>query len=235
MRSFQTGSPLVCSCQSEERNRERGWRGTNVIIHRTRAHQYRARIVRPLRAIQLGTIHSVRFTVIIHSILLVDQADSPHPVPQLDSPLRVHIVACIPRQAGGDIEQTPVGNGVLKIKARDGIDLPPDAPITRSRIPSSNLLIEHRLRQTQPTRILGVGRIGEVVLRSLQRGHSPESLVVVSQGLGLVGRHVVVVWPDLELHCLNHYGVVGCVAGVVPVVYQRAEHGACFPPVVRAW
>lgn len=63
-------------------------------------------------------------------------------------------------------------------------------------------------------------------------GHTPESLVVVPLGFGLVGGHVVVVGADLGEQRLRDDGVVGRVARVVPVIYHDAEHAAGFPPVV---
>src|SRR5690348_3525355 len=58
----------------------------------------------------------------------------------------------------------------------------------------------------------------------------PLFLLVTYNILGPVGRHVVLTLADLKEQALCDDGVVGRVAGEMPVLNQRHEHGARFPP-----
>lgn len=71
------------------------------------------------------------------------------------------------------------------------------------------------------------------MLRGGHGGHAPKALVVISFCLGLVWRHVVIVWSRLPKHALCDEIIVLAVVGVVIVIDQDPKHGSRFPPVVR--
>lgn len=113
-------------------------------------------------------------------------------------------------------------------------NLPPQPPVARLVVPvRARLGVEHGLRQRQPLRFI-LWWIRKVVFRGQHRRHAPEPLIVVPQGGGDVGGHVVLVWAYLPQHGLGDEIVVAVVAGEFPVVDQGPPHGAAFPPVVIA-
>jgi hypothetical protein len=95
----------------------------------------------------------------------------------------------------------------------------------------AGLRVKHGLRQSQPLGLVR-RRVREAELGGQHGRHAPEALVVVSQGEGHVGRHVVAVGAGLVHHGLGNDGVVRVVARVLPVVDQRPPHGSGLPPVV---
>ena len=92
-------------------------------------------------------------------------------------------------------------------------------------------VVEHRLRHRQPPGPVVRVWVGEVPLRSGHGCESPERLVIVALGAGLVGRHKVTC-SGLVQDSLHGDIIVGIVAGISPVVDQGAEKSARFPPVV---
>lgn len=109
--------------------------------------------------------------------------------------------------------------------------LPPQTSIARRPIPSQLLAVPNALCQCQPLRLIR-RRIRELVLRRCHDSKAPEGLIVIAFILRLVRWHIVRLRPNLEEQSLLDYVVVARIAGVVPVVYESAEHGACLPPIV---
>lgn len=94
--------------------------------------------------------------------------------------------------------------------------------------------VEHRLRERQPLPCIISRRIREQCLGGEHGAEAPESLVIVAQRSRPVGVHVIVVRSSLEKERLLGGVDVRCVAGVVPVVDERAPEGAALPPIVVA-
>jgi hypothetical protein len=193
-----------------------------------------AGIVRPLDGLNVGavlqTVGSVEVVVV-----RAHQSHRQFPLPCLLCPVGVGLVSKVLVQACSNVEKASIGDCVLVVVAVvEGEDLPPQASATGRIVPAVLLGVEDGLRQAEPRR-LSISKIGQFIFRGRHGRHSPKGLVIVSEGLGLVGRHESAVVANLVLHSLRGNGVVSVVTGIVPVVDEGVEHGACFPPVVWIW
>ena len=180
-----------------------------------------------IRAVDLG-IRTVKDLV-----SATDQADVERPSVRLGRPLIVSLVASVGIQARCNVEETTLRNRVLVVVAVvEGENLPSQTSSTSLVVPSSGLTVEDCLCQGKPARLV-IRRIGVANFGGCHGCHSPEGLIVVSEGLGLVLRLVVHGSTSLVEHGLCCDFVVGVRTSVVPVIDEGAEHGSGFPPVVR--
>jgi hypothetical protein len=109
----------------------------------------------------------------------VEQRRRGAPVPDLRGPVGISPVVRVARQAGGQLEETPVGDGVLHVIATlVGPDLPAQPAIAVGRVPARDLGVEDRLSEGQP----GWFAIdfGIVELGGGDGGETPEDLVIIS-------------------------------------------------------
>lgn len=108
-------------------------------------------------------------------------------------------------------------------------DLPSQTTATVLGIPTSGLGVEDGLGEGEPLRLIGF-RMRKIVFGGRHDGETPESLIIVSFGSGLVEGHVIVVVADLEEQCLLGEGNVFVVACVGPVIDEGSHHGTGIPP-----
>jgi len=172
---------------------------------------------------------------VVDVVLVVDELHADHPVPGDVGPVRVGVVVGVAGQAGAQVEEAAVGDGVLVVVAVVGQrDLPAQAAAALVVVAHrAGLRVEDGLGQRQPLRVLLLGVL-EVDLGRQHGAHAPEGLVVVAQRRRPVGRHVRVLRARLEQHGLLHQLVVRAVARVVPVVDHGAPERPALPPVVVA-
>lgn len=208
--------------------------GTYVIVHIRGSMQGDPSIVRPLHPVFLSAVEIIICTV-VEMVFLSYEADVFHPVPGLFGLLSIRIIAGVAGKASTDIEEACIGDGVfVVVSVIEFEDLPLQASATGSRMPEGCLLVEHRLSQGQPLRLIIRG-VGELAFGGLQRRYGPERLIVVSFGPGLIFRHEILRRARLVHHALDDDIIVGVIAGVSPVVDQGTEHSTGLPPVVRLW
>jgi hypothetical protein len=188
-------------------------------------------IVSPLDVVDRRAVLCVIGSV-VEVVVLAHKSYRKLPLPSLLSPIRVGVVPEVLVESRSDVEETAVGDGVLVVvSVVEGEDLPPQTSAACRLVPALVLCVEDGLSKREP-RGLPISKIGQFVLRRGHGGHSPESLIVVSERLGLVVGHEGVVGAHLSLHGLCGDLVVRVVARVVPVVNEGIEHGTAFPPVV---
>jgi hypothetical protein len=163
--------------------------------------------------------------------------------------LCVCIVVCISSKASTEVEEATVRNGVLIIVAgKILVHLPPQSGRYQNRSmrrekdnsPSTayslyrhsfGLGIEHCLCKRKPRRLIR-RRILEIGLSSRHGSHSPESLIIVTHGLGPIRGHHIVVFSNLPLYSCFDNVVVRRIAGEMPIIDQGSPHCARFPPVI---
>ncbi len=231
-RHLSDSEPVVCGGCQFECQFERGG-GTDKVEHDGAAVEQDGGVGRELNGVDVRAVVA-DVAAIVDVVVLVDVADTLHPVPRLVDPLGVGVVAGVAGQAGGDVEEDAVGNGVFVVVAAVGaLDLPAHAAVAVGHLPAGHLGVEDGLGEGEPLGLVG-GRVREVDLGGEQGGHAPEALVVVAQRGGPVARHVGVDGGlGLEDHGPRGLSVVRVVARVVPVVDEGSPHGAGLPPVVR--
>ena len=238
-RHLSDSEPVVCEgCQYGSENWEKGQKGerereTDIIEHDGGGVDEDGRVGRELDGVNVRAVVA-NVAAVQDVVVLGDVADALHPVPGLVDPLGVRGVAGVAAQAGGDVEEDAVGDGVFVVVAAVGaLDLPAHAAVAIGHLPAGELGVEDGLGEGEPLGLVG-RRVREVDLGGEQGGHAPEALVVVAQRGGPVGRHVGVDGGfGLEHHGPRGLGVVRVVACVVPVVDEGPPHGAALPPVVR--
>lgn len=177
--SFHLGSPLVCSCQTQARERQRNVHGTYVVVQVCSAYYVGGIVISPLIIPMVSAITAHCRCVCNVPSRLIKQWRCGAPIPYLLCPLSISIVEGIPSQSRGNLEKSAVGYGVLDFESRlIWINLPSKAPIARCLIPAGGLIIENSLSKAQPGRSVGDIRI--FVFSGGKSGESPKSLVVVS-------------------------------------------------------
>ena len=161
-------------------------------------------------------------------VLLLEQRSRGTPVPNTLRPFRICLIAGIECQAGGKLEQTTIGDGVLGgVATLVGPNLPAHASVTTAGVPAGDLGVENTLREGQPGR-LSVS-LGEIQLGSGDGGQTPENLVIIPQVVAIVARKKVVV-ALLEVHAVLDRGIELIVAGQPPVLDENHEHRPALPP-----
>ena len=98
---------------------------------------------------------------------------------------------------------------------------------------AGELVVEHVLGQGEIRNSTG-GRAGEAVLSSAKSRQSPNALVGVPEGGGLVGGHEVIIGSTLELDALDDEVVVRFIARQTPVVDQSTPEMRGLVPEVAA-
>jgi hypothetical protein len=213
-----------------------GGRGEFILAyfveHHGCAEHVDTRVVGPLDVVQVRAIDS-RVGSVEDLVRATDQADVHRPLVRLRRPLRVSLIASVSVQPRRDIEETALRNRVLVVVAVvESENLPPETTAASLVVPSRRLAVENCLCESQPAGLI-VWRIRVADFGRCHGCHAPEGLVVVAERFGLVLGLVVEVGSALVEHGLCCDRVVFRRARIVPVVDQRAEHGAGFPPVVR--
>lgn len=200
--------------------------------HRARVQQHTRR-VRPLHGRDLRAVGFDSSAIEDGVIQMApDVANTHQPIPRLHRPVSVGLIAGVGEQSRSQVHEAGIGGRVLVVVAQiEHEDLPSQAAAAVLVVPSQLLAVPYSLCQRKPLRLIR-RRVREFVLGRRHGRHAPEGLVVVALLLRHVLRHEVVRRPDLEHHPVDHEVVVAVVAGVVPVVHQRAEHCSAFPPVV---
>lgn len=157
------------------------------------------------------------------------------PIVDCIGPGGIRIVARVPGQTGGKVEEDSLGDGVLVVVAVVGQgDLPAQTTVAIIGAPSGGLRVEDGLGQGQPLGFVGVGVL-EIALGGEHGGHAPEALVIVSErGRPVFGHVPVVRGTRLEDKTILRQIVVCGVCRVMPVIDQGSPHGTCLPPVVVA-
>ena len=182
-----------------------------------------------LRAVE-GVIGTV-----IEVIGAIHQTDGPNPIKNLLGPVKIGLVARVRSQASTKVEKGSVGDAVFVVVAVvEGENLPSQPAAARRSVPTRGLVIKHGLRERQPLRLIR-WRIGKSEFCGRHGSHAPEALVVISLVFCLIRRHEVLVGANLPQKGLRREIIVRVIAGVVPVVDQRAEKRSRFPPKVRSW
>lgn len=152
--------------------------------------------------------------------VVLQQRTSLHPIPDFGGPVCIALVPGDVRQPRRELEIAAIGDGVFQIvTCVETKHLPSEPASTGVGIPERGLEVEHGLRQRQPGRIVAT-RLGKLGFNRIQGGKGPKALVVYSHAPRLVRRVVVVVGASLELKGLSYDGIVGGIAGVLPVVDQ---------------
>lgn len=109
----------------------------------------------------------------------VEQRCRGAPVPDDIRPVGIGLVVGVARQAGGQLEEPAVGDGVLLVPARLIVpDLPVQAAIAGALVPARDLGVEDGLREGQPGRL--AVDFGVVDLGGRHGSQAPEDLVIVS-------------------------------------------------------
>lgn len=205
---------------------------TYFVEHHGCAEHVDAGVVGPLDVVQVRA-SDLRISAVKDLVGAADQADFHRPLVRLSRPLRISFVTSVGVQTRRDVEETALCDRVLVIVAVvESKNLPSQTTTASLVVPSCRLTVEHGLCKSKPTRLV-VWRIRIARLGRRHGRHAPESLIVITQRLGLVLRLVVHVSTTLVEHGLCCDLVVFRRASVVPVINQRAEHGSGFPPVVR--
>lgn len=163
-----------------------------------------------------------------------DEAGVLLPAVDLGGPVRVRGVLGLQVQPGGEIEEDAVGSRVLEVVAGvKGSDLPPKTAAAVLGVPSQHKVVKDIHSEILPLRLI-LGRARESALGRGDGRQSPDALVIVALGLGLVRRQEVVADADLLQQALGGHRVVRVVARLDPVVDQGREQGASFPPCVKS-
>ena len=195
---------------------------TYQIIHSGSAHDEHAVIIGPLIVILVGAIISTLRTV-KDLVRRRHQSNILHPIPSLDSPFRIGLVASVQGQSRGQVEEASVRDGVfVSITVVEWENLPSQATIAHIRTPPFCLGIEDSLGKSEPLWLVR-GGVLEVRFGSCHGRQAPKALIIVSQGSRLVFGHEIKLVANLMQHCCHYYIVIGRVAGVVPVVDHRTE------------
>lgn len=187
---------------------------THKVVHMSGTKNPDAGVVTILDMVDRRTV--VRnIGAIIDIVLGVNEANSFYPVPSLVSPGGVRIISSIPGQSGTEVEKAPIGDGIfVVISDVKLINLPSQTTLTICSIPTRSLGYEHCLCKSKPLWFV-LWRVREVVFRGRHRSHSPEALqdvskclhvrvyasitlIIISECLCLVGRHVIFIIADLE-------------------------------------
>lgn len=154
-------------------------KGTNHVIHICGTHQVGAIIVCPLDVTMVLAIGGDTGRVGNMPGRIVQQRGRRAPVPDLLGPICICLIPGEPGESSGDLEQGPIGDGVLDgVAALIRVDLPSQASLAGAGIPPAHLIVVHALRQTQPGR--GVGDIRVFQLRGRECRQPPEGLIIVS-------------------------------------------------------
>lgn len=212
-----------------------------VVVHVCGAHDEGSIVVGPLVITRALAVIIDVDRISDMPCVLVEQRSRFHPIVDLLRPVGVRLVIRVASKSGRELEQNTVRDCVLhRITGLVGEKLPPQSTTARRRIPSGNLRIEDTLRQRQPRE--PIFDIGELQLCRKHRGQTPETLVIISlhnvseyrhqrspfapyQVGTVVRRHVVSPVTRLMLQTLTGLGIVGRVAGVLPVLQRGHEQG----------
>jgi hypothetical protein len=180
----------------EDRQRWGGGAYAVVVVHVRGTGEEDTRVVGPLDFGGNGTLGEVR--AVVDLVVTGDQTVFFNPSPCFLRPFGVGAVSRVPCQTRAHLEEQSVGDRVLVVVTLvGGGDLPAQTSVTRSRVPSRRLSVEHGLRKSEPLRLVR-WRIRVATLGSGHRRDSPERLIVVTQRKGLVRRLVIVIRADLE-------------------------------------
>lgn len=206
---------------------------TCEVVEVSAAGQQQTLVVGPLVRRHGGTVVVDGDTVVDEHVVAVgDDVHVPHPVVDLLGPVGVTAVAGVAGESGGHVEQGTVGDGVLVVVT--GVpdeNLPSETTAARVGVPTERHGVEHGLGEVQPLGAV-LWWVGEVSLGGCHGGDTPEGLVIVTLGGGLVQGDVVVVLTGLVHHGGHELVVVGVVSHVVPVVEDTAPGTTGLPPVV---
>ena len=202
-----------------------------------------------------AVLRCIRAVVDIVIIRLIHQPDGRDPVPCLGRPRAVCGVSRVAGEPGAELEEPPVGDGVLVVLPVDvgREDLPVQPAGAARRVPARRHIVEDVGHDGRPAGEGGRG-VREAVFGGGHGVDAPEGLVVVAGVEDLVLHHEVVVGPELGGeggHGLVHVGRVALcqillgtllVCGllqcldptysVLPVVEHSSPHRTGFPPVV---
>lgn len=191
-------------------------------------------VIRPLNLVHLRTIRQVA-RPIPEMIVLCHESHSRRPVPGPLSPVLVRTIPRILGQSRSKIEKPSRRDGILiAIPVIPGKDLPAQPTTTGGHVPPRCLRIKRSLSHSQPSHLV-VGGIREIPFCCRHRRETPEGLVVVTFRLALVIRHEGSCVAGLPEKTLRRDVVPCVVAGEIPVVDERVEHRAGFPPIVWIW
>jgi hypothetical protein len=131
-------------------------------------------LIRSLDGAVDGLVSSV-----INIVVVGNQFSGDFPVVNLRGPGCVGHVSGVMGQACGDVEETPVGNGVLvvvTIVQRENLPFKSTSASILGQIPSSDVIVEHCLYESQPLR-LACRRIRELVFCGRHCCHGPKSYI----------------------------------------------------------
>jgi len=143
-----------------------------------------------LGLVDIGAVFLDVGAVIDAVCLVVNELDLDHPVPSFDGRVGVRVVAGIPSQTGGEIQEASVGDAALIVVPHTGRGKYPSQPTTARVLrdlvlKKAGLHVKHLLGLVNPLGLV-LGRAGEVVLGREQRRQSPYTMVVVGHGGRLV-------------------------------------------------
>ncbi|KAI6772186.1 hypothetical protein HG530_003144 [Fusarium avenaceum] len=135
--------------------------------HRASAVKENTSVVGPLRLVDIVTLRGglgADVNTVLYCKLVGDDASFDVPFPDLLGPVGVSLVACIQRQARGDVEEATVGDGVLVIETSVPLeDLPAHATTAVFIVPATDVFVEDTLNLGEPPRRV-IWRIWELVL-----------------------------------------------------------------------
>ena len=195
---------------------------TYIVVHYCAAEKIDPCVVRPSRVVFFGAVVCVLRTV-EDFVRIGYKPHAGNPVIYLQSPISICLVPRVQCQSRRKIEETAVRDSIFIVVAIvECEDLPPESSIACCGIVSRSLCIEDSLRKSQPSRT-PLRRIWKFRLRSSHCSHSPEPLIIIPFCFRLIERHKICVVASLVEEGLCSYGVVGCVAGVVPIVDHGSE------------
>lgn len=87
-----------------------------VIVHDSTAVHEHSRIVGPRSMVYRATVHRVIGTI-EYAEIGVNKSNGSRPVINLDSPIRIRLVAGVSRKPSGDLEEGSVGDSVFVVIA----------------------------------------------------------------------------------------------------------------------
>lgn len=153
------------------------------------------------------------------------------PLKDLLCPFRVSLISCGLGEASREEEEISRAHAILVVVAIiEREDLPPQSAIACLIVPSSGLVVEHRLGSIDPFSLL---RVLESHLGGSHGSQRPSTLVIVTERFGLVHRHIVSILAKLELEGFCDHIIKLGVSSQVRIFDQGAPDSAEFPPIIR--
>lgn len=122
------------------------------VVHDGGAVHPNAGVVGPLRLVDGRALFAGAETGTVKNIVvLVDETNLLHPVKDFASPVGIGLVAGVASEAGANVEETAVTNGVLvSVPVVEGEDLPPQAATTVFFVPASDVFVKDSLGKGEP-------------------------------------------------------------------------------------